>query len=68
MKQYEQRLRPFLGRKTIVRVDRLEPTKNILRGFGADCQPDKEGDEVDMLITLMSCPRCKGDLFKAPSA
>jgi trehalose 6-phosphate synthase len=35
VKQYEQRLRPLLGRKTIVRVDRLEPTKNILRGFEA---------------------------------
>ncbi len=32
---YEQKIRPFLGRKTIVRVDRVEPTKNILLGFEA---------------------------------
>ena len=30
---------------------------------GADCQADKEGDEVDMLPMLKSSPRCNGDLF-----
>lgn len=33
--EYEQRLRPFLGEKTIIRVDRVEPSKNIVRGFRA---------------------------------
>ncbi len=33
--EYEQRLRPVLGKKTIVRVDRAEPSKNIIRGFSA---------------------------------
>ena len=32
---YEQRLRPLLGKRTIVRVDRAEPSKNIVRGFRA---------------------------------
>jgi len=35
VKEYRRKLFPFLGGKTIVRVDRLEPTKNILRGFEA---------------------------------
>lgn len=35
VKEYRRKLLPFLGEKTIVRVDRLEPTKNILRGFEA---------------------------------
>ncbi len=30
---YEEKLRPLCGDKTIVRVDRMEPSKNILRGF-----------------------------------
>lgn len=33
--EYERRLRPLLGEKTIIRVDRAEPSKNILRGFRA---------------------------------
>lgn len=32
---YEQRLLPLCAEKTIVRVDRLEPSKNIVRGFRA---------------------------------
>lgn len=31
----QARLRPYLGEKTIVRVDRMDPSKNALRGFGA---------------------------------
>ncbi len=34
-RQYEQEVRPLLGTFTIVRVDRVEPTKNIVRGFHA---------------------------------
>ena len=33
--EYERKLRPLLGEKTIVRVDRVEPSKNIVRGFKA---------------------------------
>ena len=32
---YERRLKPILGEKTIIRVDRVEPSKNIVRGFRA---------------------------------
>ena len=35
VQDYERRLRPQFGEKTIVRVDRTEPSKNILRGFRA---------------------------------
>ena len=31
----KERLRPFLGEQTIVRVDRSEPSKNIIRGLRA---------------------------------
>ncbi len=33
--EYEAKLRPLYGEQTIVRVDRAEPSKNILRGFRA---------------------------------
>ena len=32
---YERKLRPLWGEQTIVRVDRAEPSKNIIRGFRA---------------------------------
>jgi trehalose 6-phosphate synthase len=35
VKEYEQKLRPLYGEQTIVRVDRAEPSKNIIRGFKA---------------------------------
>ena len=35
VRDYEQRLRSHFGEKTIIRVDRAEPSKNILRGFRA---------------------------------
>ena len=31
--EYEAKLRPLCNEKTIVRVDRAEPTKNVVRGF-----------------------------------
>ncbi len=34
-RQYEAEVRAMLGKFTIVRVDRIEPTKNIIRGFQA---------------------------------
>jgi len=34
-KEYVAKLRPLCGEKTVVRVDRMEPTKNIIRGFRA---------------------------------
>ena len=35
VKEYEGKLRPLCGEQTIVRVDRAEPSKNIIRGFRA---------------------------------
>lgn len=35
VREYEARLAPLLGSRTIVRVDRAEPSKNLLRGFRA---------------------------------
>ncbi|MFC1893540.1 trehalose-6-phosphate synthase [Chloroflexota bacterium] len=33
LREYEAKLRPLCGEQTIVRVDRAEPSKNIIRGF-----------------------------------
>ncbi len=33
VQEYEEKLRPHLGEQTIVRVDRAEPSKNIVRGL-----------------------------------
>ena len=35
LKEYEEKLRHLYGEQTIVRVDRAEPSKNILRGYRA---------------------------------
>ena len=35
VRNYRQRLRAFTGDQTIVRIDRVEPSKNIVRGFHA---------------------------------
>jgi len=35
LKEYTEKLRPLYGEQTIVRVDRVEPSKNIIRGFRA---------------------------------
>jgi len=35
VQQYEEKLRSHCGEQTIVRVDRAEPSKNIVRGFRA---------------------------------
>ena len=35
VQEYEERLRPYLGEQTIIRVDRAEPSKNIARGLKA---------------------------------
>ncbi len=59
MKSYEDNLLPLYNKKTIVRVDRLEPSKNVVRGFRA----------FDML--LQRYPELKGEVnflaFLVPS-
>lgn len=37
-KRDAEKIRPLLGAQTIMRVDRIEPTKNIVRGFQAYAQ------------------------------
>lgn len=58
-RSYEDRLRPWFDMKSIVRVDRLEPSKNIVRGFRA----------FDML--LQNYPELRGNVrfiaFLVPS-
>src|SRR6266705_1637984 len=34
-KRASEKIKPLLGKQTIMRVDRIEPTKNIVRGFQA---------------------------------
>ncbi len=41
-----EQLRPLLREKTIMRVDRIEPTKNIVRGFQAYAQVLDEHPEL----------------------
>ena len=48
VREYESKLRPLCGEKTIVRIDRAEPSKNIVRGFRAfdvllGCYPELLG-------------------------
>ena len=57
LQAYQQRLLPITREKTIVRVDRFEPSKNILRGFLAyevllGRHPELHG-EVTFLAFLM---------------
>src|SRR5581483_10758568 len=35
VQRYDARLAPLMNRRTMVRVDRAEPSKNLLRGFRA---------------------------------
>ena len=55
--EYVERLTPRLGKQTIIRVDRAEPSKNIVRGFNAyetllDRHPELRG-EVRFLAFLV---------------
>ena len=57
LQEYQRRMLPMTREKTIVRVDRLEPSKNILRGFLAyevllARHPELHGD-VTFLAFLM---------------
>jgi len=64
LRDYEEKLAPFLGSKTIVRVDRLEPSKNIVRGFRAfdrllDRHPDLQGKVNFLAFLVPTHPRIK---------
>ncbi len=45
-KRASEKIEPLLGEKTIMRVDRIEPTKNILRGFQAYAEMLDEHPEL----------------------
>ena len=49
-----EKIRPSLGEKTIMRVDRIEPTKNILRGFQAYTQMLDEHPELLGKVTFLA--------------
>jgi trehalose 6-phosphate synthase len=49
-----EKFRPLLGQKTIMRVDRLEPTKNIVRGFQAYDQLLEEHPELRGVVKFLA--------------
>jgi trehalose 6-phosphate synthase len=49
-----EQIRPLLCEKTIMRVDRIEPTKNILRGFRAYAQVLDQHSELHGHVTFLA--------------
>jgi trehalose 6-phosphate synthase len=64
LREYDKKLQPFFGKKTIVRVDRMEPSKNIVRGFRAfdtllQRYPDLQGKVSFLAFLVPSRTRIK---------
>lgn len=53
-KRAAEKILPLLGEKTIMRVDRIEPTKNILRGFQAYDQMLEEHEELRGKVNFLA--------------
>src|SRR5215831_16411392 len=53
-KRAAERILPQLGEKTIMRVDRIEPTKNIVRGFQAYAQMLDEHPELQGVVKFLA--------------
>ena len=53
-KRVAEKILPLLGEKTIMRVDRIEPTKNILRGFQAYAQMLDEHPELQGKVKFLA--------------
>ena len=53
-KRATEKILPLLGKKTLMRVDRIEPTKNILRGFQAYAQMLDEHPELRDQIRFLA--------------
>ncbi len=53
-KRAGEKLQPLLGEHTIMRVDRIEPTKNILRGFQAYDKMLEEHPELHGKVTFLA--------------
>jgi len=53
-KRAAEKVIPLLGEKTIMRVDRIEPTKNIVRGFQAYGQMLEEHPELQGRVKFLA--------------
>lgn len=53
-KRAAERIHPLLGEQTIMRVDRIEPTKNILRGFQAYDQMLEDHKELHGKVNFLA--------------
>jgi trehalose 6-phosphate synthase len=53
-KRAAEKFRPLLGEQTIMRVDRIEPTKNILRGFQAYDQLLEDHEEMRGKVNFLA--------------
>lgn len=53
-KRAAEKILPVLGEKTIIRVDRIEPTKNIVRGFQAYAQMLDEHPELRGVVKFLA--------------
>src|SRR2546430_1826502 len=53
-KRAAEKIQPLLGEKTIMRVDRIEPTKNIVRGFQAYAQLLDEHPELHGRVKFLA--------------
>ncbi len=53
-KRDAEKIRPLLGKQTIMRVDRIEPTKNIVRGFQAYAQLLETHPELRGQVTFLA--------------
>lgn len=53
-KRAAEKVLPALGKKTIMRVDRIEPTKNIVRGFQAYAQMLDEHPELRGVVKFLA--------------
>ncbi len=53
-KRAAEKILPMLGEKTIMRVDRIEPTKNIVRGFQAYAQMLDEHPELRGVVKFIA--------------
>ncbi len=53
-KRAAEKIRPFLNEHTIMRVDRIEPTKNILRGFQAYAMMFDEHPELLKKVNFLA--------------
>lgn len=53
-KRATEKIAPLLSKKTIMRVDRIDPTKNILRGFQAYGQMLEEHPELQGKVNFLA--------------